>query len=843
MDMVNLLFLLLTFQVTLAFFKPDMHDVTIPDERICRIGQVAITRELHYNALDGKALVRDPTAVNVTLIGEYNERKRRDGEDKDVRFSIFKQCDMDSFLPLNIYATCTKKKVWDIEAKFGKLGFCSYGVQCAREGLRFWYPVKQHKDFSWTYVIIKGLTYDGENGTREIVYPINPQNEASILSKRKCIWYASHVGNVCERYVGHACSANSDCRPTTDNRYECVCEQGYRLSGRGCVDVDECVEGTHDCNLTTTTCKNLQGTYWCPLRVSDNNNLTTVAKTKCEPGFVDVSPDEPALNCVKLKVLTPQEVVCKVDGGLSDRLMRFIVPINDAPGSTRLTGNITVNMRTYDGAYAQQTVVCQDHFNLMSPSLVNPVSRYKTTGDVSNPESMKWKLDQVALKTTAVRAPVGLKCYSNGLLVWMPFDSNLQFVNVSGAAVVASLLGMNTTTEDVDYVNFSFPPNDPRVPKRAGYCRRVGAADNCKWASGTSDLACDQEKSFCDTEHPMVFKCVCKPGYEDEAGQCKVNPVCFEGFRLTNDTCEDEDECVDPDSCSGSPCTNTYGGFKCGEKCDAGYELNGDGSECVDVDECSKDDWGGCDPKTTVCVNLKGGSKCECKGDLVSDESGLSCSPPKVEYRLLDPSSVRCCSHTHDITTFMVKATLSRGVDFDAPTDSNRYSKIEPVSCIHVSRVSVHGRNSVAKPYVINTDPDGRLEEESVLQFVEFFGRQLDARENETSLPPTNLRVHLQYDDGCRRAVSTGEGADVVDVFVVRTPATRLFNDPRLTLTRQCKPLGANPDYLKELLATPPHPPSPNHTRCYNNSAMEMNIAWLKLFQSLLLFMFFLITN
>ena len=45
----------------------------------------------------------------------------------------------------------------------------------------------------------------------------------------------------------------------------CVCEEGFRASESGCVDVDECAQGTHTCTSGSAdgTCTNTDGSFTC----------------------------------------------------------------------------------------------------------------------------------------------------------------------------------------------------------------------------------------------------------------------------------------------------------------------------------------------------------------------------------------------------------------------------------------------------------------------------------------------------------------------------------------------------------------------------------------------------
>jgi Calcium-binding EGF domain/EGF domain len=93
-------------------------------------------------------------------------------------------------------------------------------------------------------------------------------------------------------------------------------------------------------------------------------------------------------------------------------------------------------------------------------------------------------------------------------------------------------------------------------------------------------------------------------------------PSCREGFALDRlGTCQDIDECAQAiDDCSDEPnaCVNRPGSFEC--TCPAGYRGNGKGAAgCMDVDECASKT-AQCDALAT-CTNTPGGYACgECQG-------------------------------------------------------------------------------------------------------------------------------------------------------------------------------------------------------------------------------------
>lgn len=68
---------------------------------------------------------------------------------------------------------------------------------------------------------------------------------------------------------------------TGSGRFECSCYEGYRLAnnGRDCVDVDECSEGTHNCDTSNERCSNTDGGFQCLAKLSLN------VVEKCQPGY------------------------------------------------------------------------------------------------------------------------------------------------------------------------------------------------------------------------------------------------------------------------------------------------------------------------------------------------------------------------------------------------------------------------------------------------------------------------------------------------------------------------------------------------------------------------------
>ncbi|XP_037899869.1 fibrillin-2-like [Glossina fuscipes] len=90
----------------------------------------------------------------------------------------------------------------------------------------------------------------------------------------------------------------------------------------------------------------------------------------------------------------------------------------------------------------------------------------------------------------------------------------------------------------------------------------------------------------------------------DEHGMCS----CYQGFRLddTGKTCVDIDECEEGNGGCHHLCTNFAGSYICA--CESGYELAEDQRSCLDVNECLV----GQHDCSHECINIEGGFECTC---------------------------------------------------------------------------------------------------------------------------------------------------------------------------------------------------------------------------------------
>jgi len=92
--------------------------------------------------------------------------------------------------------------------------------------------------------------------------------------KERC---ENHATNPCSKFKDPSCrlskQANTNLSDLKNNKinFECHCKNGLRYdnSSKQCLDIDECMEGIHNCHGPMQTCLNTHGSFEC----------------HCEPGY------------------------------------------------------------------------------------------------------------------------------------------------------------------------------------------------------------------------------------------------------------------------------------------------------------------------------------------------------------------------------------------------------------------------------------------------------------------------------------------------------------------------------------------------------------------------------
>ncbi|XP_056129911.1 fibulin-2-like isoform X2 [Lampris incognitus] len=142
----------------------------------------------------------------------------------------------------------------------------------------------------------------------------------------------------------------------------------------------------------------------------------------------------------------------------------------------------------------------------------------------------------------------------------------------------------------------------------------------------------------------------CGPGFvcvnTEGSFTCNPKPQCSVGFSLdTNGNCIDVDECSSvAHPCSpGFNCVNTMGSYTCQRKiimCSRGYHASPDGSRCIDVDECQSNAHR-CG-EGQLCHNMPGSYRCDCQTGYQYDTFRRTCVD--VNECLTNPCSQECAN-------------------------------------------------------------------------------------------------------------------------------------------------------------------------------------------------------
>eukprot|EP00794_Sanderia_malayensis_P007138 gene7138-7943_t len=422
----------------------------------------------------------------------------------------------------------------------------------------------------------------------------------------------------------HCTSFNGGCQhkcTSTTNGPVCSCNNGYQLNtdGQTCKDVNECIQGTHKCDPTTTTCRNSVGGYDCLCKDSTlvpdiNNKLRCVDKNECL-----VNNGGCKQRCINIanghKCDCNQGYSLDVDGITCN-------DVNECTKGTHGCDPTTTTCRNKIGGYA---CLCKN--NTLAPDINNKLRCV---------DKNECQVNNGGCKQRCINIANGHEC-----------DCNPGYsLDVDGV-----------TCNDVDECTKGTHKCDP-------------ATTTCRNKIGGYDCLCKNSTLVPDSNNNL--RCVDKNECDVSNGGCRQRCInianghkcdCFQGYLLDKDgiTCNDVDECtkgthrcdpttttchnkiggyeclcknstlvpdsnnnmrcVDKNECQlnnvdcQQRCINIANGYKCG--CYQGYVLNADGKTCSDINECDNSVVARyCDVLTTNCRNRDGGYDCLCKSGL-----------------------------------------------------------------------------------------------------------------------------------------------------------------------------------------------------------------------------------
>uniref|UniRef100_A0A8C9T7X7 Fibulin-1 n=1 Tax=Scleropages formosus TaxID=113540 RepID=A0A8C9T7X7_SCLFO len=408
----------------------------------------------------------------------------------------------------------------------------------------------------------------------------------------------------------------------------CACFTGYKLKpdGRNCEDINECLLGSHDCQLGER-CINTAGAYRCQREISCGSGYELTDSNTCK----DIDECETGAHNCGLEFVcqnTPGSFQCQpgrqCGPGFIEDALGSCIDINECLSHTGAcpAGQLCINTV---GSY-----ICQRN----SPSCGR--------GYHLNEEGTRCVDVDECLGTDGV-------CAGHGC------------VNTIGSFRCECRTGyifnsISRTCEDINECR--------HYPGRlcAHKCENVEGSYQCSCAMGfklaTDGRSCDDvnecESNPCNQECANVYG----------SYQC----YCRRGFQLSDIdgiTCEDIDECSLPVGghiCSYH-CNNTPGSFHC--SCPPeGYTLASNGRSCQDLDECVTGVHN-CS-QTETCFNVLGGFRC----------LSFEC-PPSYRRTLLEPitcvkfclpNDVSCLTDpVHSISHMVISLPTIR--DFNRPEE------------------------------------------------------------------------------------------------------------------------------------------------------------------------------
>eukprot|EP00917_Polyrhabdina_sp_WS-2016_P013813 GHVP01030197.1.p2 GENE.GHVP01030197.1~~GHVP01030197.1.p2 ORF type:complete len:712 (-),score=124.77 GHVP01030197.1:2788-4923(-) len=336
--------------------------------------------------------------------------------------------------------------------------------------------------------------------------------------------------------------------------YSCGCEPGFKLSSRyECEDVDECAEGTHSCS---DTCINTSPGYLCacPTGFLLGPDMKTCYDMD-ECSSPDTNQCDFAESCQNLS----GGFACDCPPGWSLGLdKKSCVDINEcfegyevptSPGSTRpACGNDPSQSCT--NLQGSWSCTCAPGFRnkgVELPSLPSP----------PRPSSGTWTLEA--------------------------YNSFIEEVITIQSA---------ENCEDIDEC-----------------LSDVCGEAKCTNLPGSYSCLCSQGFQFNETTKQCEDIDECESNICGGVGQTCTNLEgsyecgCLDGYEAVGESCEDIDECSLPESPCSHQCINTEGSYQC--VCPDGYSPSVSG-KCLDIDECAAGLCG------SSCLNLQGSYLCTC---------------------------------------------------------------------------------------------------------------------------------------------------------------------------------------------------------------------------------------
>ncbi|XP_029851567.2 fibulin-1 isoform X2 [Ixodes scapularis] len=372
---------------------------------------------------------------------------------------------------------------------------------------------------------------------------------------------------------GHLCEQYNPCMHKCRNSgttLVCECHEGYRLEedNKSCADVDECSDGTHNCDLMTHECMNKPGGFGCiPRSDTDVPSVDSETPQQCEAGFkynsamkdcIDVDECSEGLDDCGMEQQTCLNTYggfqcLSKDGKECPAGYKWnedsCADVDECQEGTHTCGSVQLCTNTEGGFTCRTTEQCQKGFRY------NRVTR---------------------------------KCEDIDECQERTHDCNLRSqacINVNGSYSCRNKIRC---------------PAGYRLDENTRSCIDV---DECLHGLHS----CSSRESKC-VNTVGSYRCIKKSRYYD----------CPRGFVYSSHLkgCEDVDECAEGlDGCSDDQvCVNAVGSFSCVPRapqawCHRGYRRDPVTRRCEDINECQE--YTHSCVGDMVCINTKGSYMCE----------------------------------------------------------------------------------------------------------------------------------------------------------------------------------------------------------------------------------------
>ncbi|XP_065179894.1 fibrillin-3-like [Sycon ciliatum] len=429
------------------------------------------------------------------------------------------------------------------------------------------------------------------------------------------------------RFSRQFCDPNANCT-NTQLGYECDgCRDGYEGDGTpgNCMDVNECVDGLHECT-NGFQCRNVQGGFYChcPYGYRINSSGYCNDRDECLEYYRPCFYDD--VMCVN----TPGSFSCQCEPGFRQYGYRFgrynrCFDINECSSGADDCLNDTTLISCYNtqGSYRCACSPGYEVDNQTAPTLpamtATPSAFFTTAPSDENHNDPDLCVDRDECDQ-GYCTPYG------------------NCTNTQGSHICSCSDGAEERGGQCLDRNECSDQHRGRFCDLKAFCVNTHLSYACSscfpgyHGDGSAGSCVDYDEcanaslvGLCREEHGGVcintagsYFCICLPGYQRAGSRCVDINECYRWYTVSRN-CD-----------ARSTCVNTVGSFVC--QCRPGYTGPGWRSYydysyrgCEDINECEDPAvMDTCSHGTVECVNTPGSYSCQCKAGFQPDDGGSS---------------------------------------------------------------------------------------------------------------------------------------------------------------------------------------------------------------------------